>query len=178
MSRESVKSDWVDVIVVLGAAVWEHGVPSPALRRRVLYAVELLHSGLSNTLLVTGGVGKYPPAEAQVMRRLAVEHGVFEEQIIMEETAKSTLESAISSSDIIKKNGWSTALIVTDKFHLFRSILLFRQFGIHVIGSAPKGSKIEMGRLRWWHMILREVFAIPWSIILACMQKTRQRKHT
>jgi len=171
MSRKLDKSDRVDVIVVLGAAVWKNGAPSPVLRRRILHAVELFHSGISNFLLVTGGVGKYPPAEAQVMRRLAMEHGVSKEQVIMEESAKSTLESTIACSDIIKKNGWSTALIVSDKYHLLRSVLLFRQFGIHVFGSAPEDSKIEMGRLRWWHMIFREVFAIPWSIILIYMQK-------
>ena len=70
-------------------------------------------------------------------------HGVFKEQVIMEETAKSTLESAISCSDIIKKNGWSTALIVSDKYHLFRTVLLFRVLGIYAIGSAPKGSQVE-----------------------------------
>ena len=178
MSGKSDQSDGVDVIVVLGAAVWEHGMPSPALRRRMLHAVELFHSGISDILLVTGGVGKYPPSEAEVMRRLAAEHGVVKEKIIMEEAAKSTLESAIFCSDIIKKNGWSTALIVTDKFHLFRSILLFRQFGIRVIGSACKSGKIEMGRLRWSRMILREALAVPWSIILAWILKARQCKQS
>ena len=72
MSGKSDKSDRVDVIVVLGAAVWEHGVPSPSLCNRILHAVALLHSELSNTLLLTGGVGKYPPSEGQAMRRLAL----------------------------------------------------------------------------------------------------------
>ncbi len=35
-----------DVIVVLGAAVWPGGQPSPALQRRILHAVDLLAAGL------------------------------------------------------------------------------------------------------------------------------------
>ena len=56
-----------DVIVVLGAAVWPGGQPSPALQCRVLHAVDLLQRGYALHLLVTGGVGQYPPAEAEVM---------------------------------------------------------------------------------------------------------------
>ena len=65
-----------DVIVVLGAAVWPGGQPSPALQRRILHAVDLWQQGYAVYLLVTGGVGKYPPAEAAVMQRLAVAHGI------------------------------------------------------------------------------------------------------
>ena len=173
MFRKSDHSGKFDVIVVLGAAVWEHGEPSPALRRRILHAVDLFHSGAAGTLLVTGGVGKYPPSEAQVMRRLAMERGVPEEKIFVEETAKSTLESAMVSAGIIKRNNWKTALIVTDRYHLPRSILLFRQFGVHVDGSAPEGSRIEMGRIRWRYMIFREMGAIPWNIVLAFLHKHR-----
>ena len=65
-----------DAIVVLGAAVWPGGQPSPALQRRVMHAVDLLQQGYAAYLLVTGGVGKYPPTEAEVMQRLAVAHGI------------------------------------------------------------------------------------------------------
>jgi len=143
MYGKSDKSDRVDVIVVLGAAVWEHGVSSPSLCRRILHAVALLHSGLSNTLLVTGGVGKHPPSEAQAMRRLALEHGVFKEQVIMEETAKSTLDSAIACSDIIKRNGWSTALIVSDRYHLFRSILFSARLVFMLLEVCLKTVKLK-----------------------------------
>ena len=103
-----------------------------------------------------------------------MERGIPEEKIVMEETAKSTLESAMACDDIIKKNNWKTALIVTDRYHLLRSILLFRQFGVHVDGSAPEGSRIEMGRLRCWHMIFREMCAIPWNIILTLIHRSKR----
>ena len=174
MSRKLKNPGKFDVVVVLGAAVWENAEPSPALRRRILHAVDLYLSGAANTLLVTGGVGKYPPSEAQVMRRLSMEHGIPGENIVLEETAQSTLESAMACADIIKKNNWKTALIVTDKYHLFRSLMLFRQFGIRVEGSATDGSRIEMGRSRWWHMIFRELCAIPWNIIRTLIHRSKR----
>src|SRR5215467_5275333 len=79
-----------DVIVVLGAAVWPGEQPSPALQRRVLHAVDLLQRGYAAYLLVTGGVGKYPPAEAVVMQRLAVAHGILPQHILCEDQATST----------------------------------------------------------------------------------------
>jgi vancomycin permeability regulator SanA len=45
-----------DVIVVLGAAVWPGGQPSPTLQRRTLHAVDLLQRGYATYLLVTGGL--------------------------------------------------------------------------------------------------------------------------
>lgn len=107
------------------------------------------------------------------MRRIATEHGIPEEKIVMEETAKSTLESAMACADIIKKHNWKTALIVTDKYHLLRSLMLFRQFGVRAEGGATEDSRSEMGRFGWWHMIFREMCAIPWNIMLALVHRFR-----
>ena len=83
-----------DAIVVLGAAVWKRGEPSPALRRRVLHAVDLMREGRSHAMLVTGGLGKYPPTEAEVMKEIAVVGGgIPPESIIMENKATSTFQS-------------------------------------------------------------------------------------
>jgi vancomycin permeability regulator SanA len=83
-----------DIIVVLGAAVWKNGVPSPSLERRIKCAIKLLQDGRSNRLLVTGGLGKYPPSEASTMQRLAMEAGVSEKNIVLEELGTTTWSSA------------------------------------------------------------------------------------
>ena len=59
------------VIVVLGAAVWEGGQPSPALKRRLLHGVKLWKEGNAKYIIVSGGIGKHPPSEAAVMKKLA-----------------------------------------------------------------------------------------------------------
>jgi hypothetical protein len=53
-----------DAIVVLGSAVWPGERPSPSLSRRIQRGIELWQAGLAQTLVPTGGVGYYPPAEA------------------------------------------------------------------------------------------------------------------
>ena len=63
----------MDVAVVLGAGVWEGGVPSPVLRRRVSHGIELVKSGCAGWLILTGGVGRHPPSEAQVMQEFTDE---------------------------------------------------------------------------------------------------------
>jgi len=155
----------MDVIIVLGAAVWAGGKPSPSLRRRILHGIKLYRQGISDILILTGGVGKYPPSEAEAMGRLAREHGIAEDRIILEETAASTLDSAVACSGIIRENGWSTALVVTDQYHLFRSVFLFRKFGVQALGSGPQSDRSNMGRWRWWYMHVREFFALLWSLL-------------
>jgi len=152
-----------DVIVVLGAAVWPGGQPSPALQRRVLHAVDLLQRGYALHLLVTGGVGKYPPAEAEVMRRLAVAHGIPDASIVLEDRATSTFESAWRCRDLLGQRGWSRVLIVTERFHLARALLAFRSFGVHAVGSAAPGKPAR----RLWkraYYSLREGLALGWYL--------------
>ena len=61
------------------------GAPSPALQRRILHAVDLLQRGYAAYLLATGGVGRYPPAEAAVMQRLAVAQGIPSQHVLCED---------------------------------------------------------------------------------------------
>ncbi len=152
-----------DVIVVLGAAVWPGGQPSPALQRRVLHAVDLLQRGYAPHLLVTGGVGKHPPTEAEVMQCLAVAHGIPHASIVLEDQATSTFESAWRCRDILWQRGWSRVLIVTDRFHLARALLAFRSFGVHAVGSAAPGKPPRRlsKRVYYW---LREGLALAWYL--------------
>jgi len=175
-SIKSPESKQADVIVVLGAAVWEGGRPSPTLRRRILHAIELLKRGHSDVLILTGGIGKNPPSEAQVMKRIAIEKGVTEEQIIVEESAKSTLDSAYACSKIIRMNRWSSALIVTDRYHVLRSAFLFRQFGIRVFFSTPDDVGFTLRSWKFWYSYSREYLALPWNLFRVCIRKFVMRK--
>ena len=125
MLHSGRSDDACDVIIAMGAAVWPGGRPSPALRRRTLHAVQALHAGRGARLVVTGGLGKHPPAEAQVMRQLAHDAGVPPACILVEDRATSTLQSAIYCTRLLRQHGWSSALIVTDRYHLPRPCWCF-----------------------------------------------------
>jgi vancomycin permeability regulator SanA len=152
-----------DVIVVLGAAVWPGGQPSPALRRRVLHAVDLLQRGYASYLLVTGGVGKYPPAESEVMQRIAVAHGIPGARIVLEDQATSTFESACRCRNVLWQCGWSRVLIVTDRYHLTRALLAFRSVGVRAVGSAVPGKPARRPWQRSFYY-LREKLALAWYL--------------
>jgi vancomycin permeability regulator SanA len=154
--------DRFDVIIVLGAAVWEGHRPSPALRRRILHGVSLWKQGAADYLLVTGGLGKYPPAEARIMEILAAEEGVPPEKILSENQSSSTFESGVRCARIMRDRGWSRTLLVTDGYHLPRSLLVFRSRGLVAEGSAAdRGGDKNTSPHRWFYMA-REIIAYLW----------------
>ena len=153
-----------DVIIVLGAAVRPGGQASPALRRRVLHAVSMLHRGHGQRLLLSGGLGKHPPAEAYVMRQLALAAGAAAACIFVEDRAASTFDSAVYCARIVRQQGWSTALVVTDRYHLPRAVLTFRCLGVPAYGSAAPGGTFPPRRWRWWYARCREAPACVWYI--------------
>lgn len=164
-----------DAIVVLGALVRPGGLPSRALKRRLHHGVRLLGAGLSPRLVLSGGAKNGLPSEASVMRRLAVEMGVSEKRIFQEESAQTTLDNAIACARLFRCNGWSDALIVTDRFHLPRALLLFRLCGIKATAAAPVEIAFESSG-RQWVQSAREVPALVWSL-LRLLTRLILRKH-
>ncbi len=131
-----------DAIVVLGSAVWPDEQPSPSLSRRIDKGVELWQAGLAPVLVPTGGVGRYPPAEAEVMARVARTGGVPDSALIMERQAERTAESDVLVRALADAHGWHQIIRVSEPYHLRRSSLLFRAQGLEVqTACAPWGTQ-------------------------------------
>jgi uncharacterized SAM-binding protein YcdF (DUF218 family) len=146
-------------------------LPSASLARRVHHAARLVRDGVVAHLLLTGGIGKHPPSEAELMRRLAERDGVPPSCIVLEDRATTTLESAAYCAPIIAARGWHRVLLVTDRYHLPRALIAFRSYGVHARGSVPPDSGAGTPRWRWALMQLREAVALPWYLV-----KTRLRR--
>lgn len=123
--------------VVLGAAVWPGGEPSPTLRRRTLHAAALWRAGDVAWLVPCGGAGRHGPAEAHVMRRLLVEAGVPSALIHVEDRSTSTHENLLGARPILAALGATEAVIVTDATHAPRARLIARGLGIPATSSSP-----------------------------------------
>jgi uncharacterized SAM-binding protein YcdF (DUF218 family) len=119
-----------DVAVVLGAAVRPDGQPSPALERRIAYGITLYRQGRTGHLLLSGGCVGSDLAEAELMRCAALDAGVPEAALSIEDRSRNTLENAKFCRPIIALGGWRRILLVTDHHHLPRSLYTFRRFGI------------------------------------------------
>ncbi|MCW5851323.1 MAG: YdcF family protein [Anaerolineae bacterium] len=161
-----------DVIIVLGSQVRADGEPSNSLRSRTLRGVQLYQEGYAPLLLLTGGVGRFPPAEAQVMRRLALQAGIPDDRLVLDETATSTQESIETAARLARERGWRTVLIVSDPFHIYRARQMARDAGLDAYGAPAYQSHLyTMDRLRRYYTV-RESFALLWYYTLGRLTMT------
>lgn len=150
-----------DAAVVLGAAVWKDGQPSPTLQRRAMCGAQLLASNPSMIAVLSGGVGQHPPSEAQVMFDIFQFSGVNEDRLVLEDRSTTTLENVAFSAALLKERGALSVVVITDAYHLPRAKMCFRYLGFKTFGmSPPKGPpKTPWYRIaRYW---LRELVALP-----------------
>lgn len=152
-------------IVIFGAAVRPDGSPSTTLRRRVEAAVAC-GRGLDGALYVpTGGVGRYGPAEADVMARLLRGLGIGEEAILREPTGTDTLSSVRAVRRLLR--GWNgPVLAATSAYHLPRCVLLLRLAGLPARACPPPPWPAARSLRNRWYWRLREVFALPFDAAL------------
>ncbi|MEW9670290.1 YdcF family protein [Ammoniphilus sp. 3BR4] len=127
-SAQGIKSDCA---IVLGAAVWD-GRPSPAMRERLDVALGLYQKGMTDRIIVSGGIGQGEVSEAQVMRDYLVQKGVPGEAIWLEDRSTSTWENLVFSQKIMSDQGLHSAIVVTHGFHTYRALKMAGDLGLSV----------------------------------------------
>jgi len=151
-----------DCIIVLGSMVWPGEQPSPSLRARTARGIALYQAGDAPAAILCGGEGTYPPAEAEVMRRLMVSAGVPAEALFLDDTSTTTVENLRQARAIMHARGWHSALIVSDPFHLPRACLIARDLGLDARPAPAFDSPAYTRRReRTWYT-LREALALIW----------------
>lgn len=129
-----------DVIIMLGGGAMPDspdvdGVgalcSSPA--NRLLTAVRLQRK-LGVPILLSGGqVYEDTGAEAKIARRMLIDLGVPEEQILVETRSINTTQNARYSAEILRAQGLTHPILVTSAFHMKRAVLNFKKQGIDVV---------------------------------------------
>lgn len=146
----------LDYIIVLGAQVYQ-GSPSLVLRYRLDKAAEYLRANPDTTCIVSGGQGPNEPyAEARGMADY-LEHdaGIDASRIIEEPDSSTTVENLRNSRAIIdsaNNTGSSTSStvsepsigIVTNDFHVFRSLQIAHDQGYTDVRGIAAGSPRDM----------------------------------
>ena len=127
-------------VVVLGAAQYD-GHPSPVFAARLDHAVALFLTGDYRYLVVTGGkVDGDRTTEAAVARAYALERGVPDERILVEDHGRTTLESLRSVGAILAAKGIDDAVFVSDPPHMLRVLRMATDLGLVAWGSpTPTG---------------------------------------
>ncbi len=119
-----------DAIIVLGAGVRDDGSPSHMLEDR-LKAAYTAYMARPVHILVTGDHSREGYNEVGAMKDYLIEKGVPSEDIFMDHAGFSTYESAYRAKEIFSI---SSALVVTQEYHLHRAIYLCRSLGIDAYG--------------------------------------------
>ncbi|WP_446898784.1 YdcF family protein [Clostridium sp. LBM24168] len=159
---ENSKPEKSDCIIVLGCKVYG-STPSPFLAARIDEGLRLYNSGYGNYIIVSGGKGIGENiSEAQAMKNYLIFKGVNSSRIIMEDESASTMSNLINSSKIMRREGFKTAVIVSNKFHLKRASLMAKKQNIHCSYSGVFVSKYKGHEIKGY---IREIPAL-WKYYL------------
>ncbi|MCW3849159.1 YdcF family protein [Sphingomonas sp. LB-2] len=123
-----------DVGIVLGAGV-TNGKPSAPFVARIDYAVQLYKAGRVRRLLMSGGPIMGQREEALVGRDRAMALGVPADAILIEPKSWTTYLNFVESKQVMDANGATTALVITEPFHMMRSLRMARDLGMNVQGE-------------------------------------------
>ena len=125
-------------VLVLGAKVNGNN-PSLMLKDRLDKVVEIYSKNKSINIIVSGdSQNKNVYDEVTVMYNYLISNGIDKDNIIKDERGLSTYDSIIRIKDIVNKN---KMLIVTQKYHLYRSIYIAKEYNIDVHGISAKDIK-------------------------------------
>lgn len=122
-----------DCIIILGCGVKDDGRPSDMLYDRIITGVEAYKMGLSSRIIMSGDHGRADYNEVGVMKKYAVALGVPEDAIFCDHAGFSTYESIVRAKKIFSVE---SALIVTQKYHLYRALYDAERFGIKADGMS------------------------------------------
>ena len=158
---DSLNDKGYDCIIVLGCGVRGNS-PTPLLSDRLDAAVELYKAGVAPKILMSGDHGQEDYDEVSVMRQYAIDRGVPSEDIFMDHAGFSTYETMYRAQSIF---GIHRAVVVTQKYHLFRALFDASAFGMEVKGTMAVGH--EFAAMPRWEA--REVLArckdVFWCLI-------------
>ncbi|MEN8694856.1 MAG: YdcF family protein [Akkermansiaceae bacterium] len=130
-----------DCAIVFGAAAW-HNKPSPVFKERLNHAIELYRDQRVSALILTGGYGEGAPfSESEVAYDYCLKKGVPRHAIRIETDSQTTLENVVKAKEILQAEGWKTALLVSDPWHLKRCRKMAQNLGLTVFTSATKSTR-------------------------------------
>ena len=117
--------------IVLGARVYADGTPSPMLVDRLETGIKLYKMGKVKKLLLSGDHGQVEYDEVNVMLDYVLARGVPTEDVFTDHAGFDTYDTMYRAIDVFQVQ---SALIVTQEFHLARSVYTAQQLGLDAVG--------------------------------------------
>ncbi len=152
-----------DVILVMGASQF-NGRPSSVFKARLQHARELYEQGVApRVMTVGGGRAGDRTTEAQAGAAFLQERGV---EVVAVPKGRNTLESADAAEQVMKKQGWSSVVVVTDPWHALRARTMARDAGMQAESSPTRAGPSVRTRATQARYIARETLAYLYYRVL------------
>ncbi len=158
-ARQKAPED-LEYLIVLGAQIRGKKITN-TLQRRLDAALAYTKKNVHTKIIVSGGQGKHEDiSEAEAMRRYLMERGFPKIRLCVEDKSTTTYENLRNSAQFLKKERSSVG-IVTNNFHIFRSIWIAKHVGYKNVSGVTAGTK----KVMWPNYMVREFFAVCKELI-------------
>ena len=150
-NAKKIKEKDIDCILILGAGIWGNR-PSYMLEDRLLEGANLYNKKIAPKIIVSGDHGKEEYNEVKVMKDFLIAKGIPSNDIFMDHAGFSSYDSMYRAKDIFKVK---KLVIVTQKYHLYRSLYIAKKLQLKAYGIKADRRKYRKQTYRE----LREIFA-------------------
>lgn len=152
--------------LVLGAGLEKNGLPTDILSDRVETAIKLLDQNKTASLILSGSVSPQNFSEPESMSNHAQFLGVDRSILILDKFGKTTFDSLINIADY---SGNEVVTIVTQRFHLPRTLWLAKSLKINAYGVPANIYRFSAYKTACWY--LREILALPINLLKIVINK-------
>lgn len=146
-----------DAIVVLGASQFD-GRPSAVFKARLDHAAVLFKAGVAPRIVTVGG-GRTGDrfTEAEAGKRYLATRGVS--AVVAVGVGGDTLQSLKALAVVYDRQGWKSAVLVTDPWHSLRSRRMAQDLGIRAATSPTRTGPANASRSTEMRYVARETAA-------------------
>ena len=149
------------IAIVFGAA-------GDILEDRVSTGIELYKAGKVKKLLMTGDNSRDGYNEPQTMKEQAIAEGVPAKDIVLDYAGFRTYDSLYRAHAVF---GVTSALLVTQRYHLPRALFTAQKLGINALG-VDAAKRTYVGQ---WSFDLREIAAVEVAWVQATITHPRPK---
>lgn len=123
-----------DVVIAISAGLLNDCNAHPNLFLREAYGASLVRMGYSRSqkLIISGIYSRPPTSQTSCHLLMARRLNLDPAQLIMDNTARTTLDNARHCRDILRRHHWKNAVLVTSQSHMFRAAHTFQKQNIPV----------------------------------------------
>ena len=143
-----------DVAIVLTGIVHLHRKDHIEFNQhveRILEGISLVKRGIADKLLIAGGSGDLfdrSRSEAGELRIFALEFGLSDEQVLVEEKSRNTYENAVKAAEIIRAGRYHDVVLITSALHMYRATAAFHKQGLfpalYPVDFQSSGGKVRL----------------------------------